>query len=76
MRYTEDEIDALRELSDTQGWQVLHRWVQAQKEAATRSLIDTAPTDAAKIAALQAEIRCIGRVFDHVRHTLAQTDKE
>lgn len=70
-KYTSDQIDALQIMASTEGWQLVQRWVDQQVQVATRALTEAPPTDAVKIAALQAEIRKLPRVVRHVNLALA-----
>lgn len=76
MKYSDEEIASLQEVVACHGWDTLNTWALAQVDNRKDQLTNVDPTDTAKIAALQGEIRGIKRLFDHVSFTLAQKDKE
>ncbi len=76
MRYTSDEIEALRELTATEGWSILVRYAEEVVGSNLNNLMTVDATDTAKIATLQGEIRGMKRVFEHVRMALRRNTTE
>lgn len=72
MRYSVEQLDALHELAGSAGWELLWNYAEGLIKSNINSLLTVDATDTAKIAALQAEIRGLRRVFDHVKTALKE----
>jgi hypothetical protein len=75
-KYTDEQLADLEEMVSTHGWQLVKRWIDQRMQVATRALIDAPPTDPAKIASLQAEIRELPAVVKHVERAIAKQTEE
>jgi hypothetical protein len=76
MTYTDEQVRDLQLMASMPGWQIVQRWVDQQVQSATRALLDAPPTEPAKIAALQTEIRKLPAVVRHVERAIAKQMEE
>lgn len=76
MRYTSDDLEALRELSMTRGWELLQQRADEVVKSYMNGLLSVDATDTAKVAALQGEIRGTKWVFEHVKAALRRSIRE
>jgi hypothetical protein len=76
MTYTDEQVRDLQEMASTHGWQIVKRWVDQRIQSATDALTRVNPTEPAKIASLQAEIRELPAVVKHVERAIAKQTEE
>ncbi len=75
MRYNTDELNALREMMFTEGWELIGMFADSLIDTHVKNLLNVDANDTAQIAALQGEIRGLKRVFDHVRYAVKKLEE-